>query len=92
MNGKIEKITPIDGEYFTVSPMAVRADVDVFTKNKRVVTVINSPEFGRVIFVAVGATMVGRYAENKQTSSHKLELQCSSSCLASTSQRRSVMR
>lgn len=60
VDAKIISQTPISGEYFTVSPMAVRADVDVFTKNKRHLTIAESPEFGRVAFVAVGATMVGR--------------------------------
>ena len=37
-----------------VNPMAIRANYDVFTENVRVVTYIDSPNFGRVAFVAVG--------------------------------------
>jgi len=47
------------GAYFTVNPMAIRHTVDVYTENVRVVTTIESPSFGRVVFVAVGATLVG---------------------------------
>lgn len=49
----------IDGEYMTVNPMAVRQDVDVYTMNKRHVTILHSRAFGTVTYVAVGATLVG---------------------------------
>ncbi|KAI9207931.1 phosphatidylserine decarboxylase-domain-containing protein [Polychytrium aggregatum] len=49
----------IEGTYFTVNPMAVRTSVDVFTENVRTVTVFDSPQFGKVAFVAVGAMLVG---------------------------------
>jgi phosphatidylserine decarboxylase len=49
----------IPGTYYTVNPMAVRQKVDVYTENARTVTVIDSPQFGRVAFVSVGAMMVG---------------------------------
>ena len=39
---------------YTVNPMAVREDVDVYTENKRIVTTIASPEFGRVAVVIIG--------------------------------------
>ena len=48
----------VDGAYYTVNPMAVRADVDVFTENKRTVTELRSRDFGTVAMVCVGATMV----------------------------------
>jgi len=35
--------------------------VDVFTMNKRTVIILDSPEFGKVAFVAIGATLVGRF-------------------------------
>jgi len=50
---------PIDGTYYTVNPIAIRKDVDVYTENKRVVIPIETKEFGTVILIAVGATMVG---------------------------------
>jgi len=39
--------------------MAVRGDVDVYTENKRVIWTIESPEFGLVTLVIIGAMMVG---------------------------------
>lgn len=48
------------GQLYTVNPIAVNSPlVDVFTDNKRVVILIQTPQFGRVAFVAIGATLVG---------------------------------
>jgi len=52
-------IQHFDGALFTVNPIAIRENVDVYTENKRLVTTIRSPQFGNVLFIAVGATMVG---------------------------------
>ena len=57
--GKVRTRTPIDGEYTTVNPLAVRKDVDVYTTNKRTVCPIDTEQFGLVILVAIGASMVG---------------------------------
>jgi len=47
------------GLYYTVNPIAVRQNVDVFTLNRRCKIFVESPEFGRVCIVCIGATMVG---------------------------------
>jgi phosphatidylserine decarboxylase len=59
VDGTLVSSTLIDGTYYTVNPIAIRRDVNVFTENKRVVNVFNSTNFGTVCQVAVGATMVG---------------------------------
>jgi phosphatidylserine decarboxylase len=59
VDGVVVDSWEVKGTYYTVNPMAVREDVDVFTANKRVVTWLKSPRFGTVAIVAVGATMVG---------------------------------
>jgi len=51
--------TMIDGEYNTVSPIAVRKNVNVYTDNHRCVCPIQTKEFGLVILVAIAASMVG---------------------------------
>ncbi|SCU85941.1 LADA_0D10990g1_1 [Lachancea dasiensis] len=58
-NGLIGKPMEISGEYYTVNPMAVRTELDVFGENVRLVLPIHSKEFGTVLFIAVGAMMVG---------------------------------
>jgi len=59
VGGVLGNMKAFEGAYYTVNPIAINETVDVYTENKRVRTVINSPEFGDVIYIAVGATMVG---------------------------------
>lgn len=49
----------IDGEYYTVNPMAIRSALDVYGDNIRVVVPIDSECHGRVMVICVGAMMVG---------------------------------
>jgi len=50
---------PIEGEYYTVNPMAIRSALDVYGENIRVVIPIDSIAHGRVMVICVGAMMVG---------------------------------
>ncbi|KAG5292331.1 phosphatidylserine decarboxylase proenzyme [Histoplasma ohiense] len=49
----------IEGEYYTVNPMAIRSALDVYGENVRIVVPIDSVEHGRVMVICVGAMMVG---------------------------------
>ncbi|KAJ5367784.1 Phosphatidylserine decarboxylase-related protein [Penicillium brevicompactum] len=49
----------IEGEYYTVNPMAIRSSLDVYGENVRILVPIDSIEHGRVMVVCVGAMMVG---------------------------------
>lgn len=57
--GKIGPIKHIEGEYYTVNPMAIRSDLDVYGENVRVIVPIETAQFGTVVFVGIGAMMVG---------------------------------
>jgi len=59
VDGTILNNTDIAGTYYTVNPMVVRTDLDVFTENRRIVSMIQSPTFGMVAFVQIGALLVG---------------------------------
>jgi phosphatidylserine decarboxylase len=59
VDGQLSFYYHIPGTYFTVNPMAVRQRIDVYTENARTVCLIESEQFGKVAFVAVGAMMVG---------------------------------
>ncbi|KAM0847880.1 hypothetical protein ACQ4PT_054749 [Festuca glaucescens] len=60
VSGTVEKFVEIPGCLYTVNPIAVNSKYcNVFTENKRVVSIISTSEFGKVAFVAIGATMVG---------------------------------
>ncbi|ACB75259.1 archaetidylserine decarboxylase [Opitutus terrae] len=49
----------INGWLYSVSPVALRHNLHYLVQNKRVVTLIDSPVFGRVAQIEVGATNVG---------------------------------
>lgn len=49
----------INGWLYSVSPIALRQNLAYLWENKRMVTVVESPVFGRVVSVEIGATMVG---------------------------------
>jgi phosphatidylserine decarboxylase len=51
----------INGPLFSVSPIALRQNIHIFTENKRAVTRIESSEFGLVAMLEVGATNVGSF-------------------------------
>lgn len=57
----------IDGEYYTVNPMAIRSALDVYGENVRVVVPIDSPKHGRVMVICVGAMMVGSTVITRKT-------------------------
>lgn len=53
----------INGWLYSVSPIALRRNVTWLAENKRRLTVIDSPAFGRVAMLEVGATNVGSIIE-----------------------------
>jgi len=59
VDGVISKPQYISGQFYTVNPMAIRTTLDVFGENARAVVYIDSPEFGRMAMVCIGAMMVG---------------------------------
>lgn len=59
VSGTIGPMKYIEGEYYTVNPMAIRSDLDVYGENVRVIVPIHTENFGTIILVGVGAMMVG---------------------------------
>ena len=59
VSGVITKGVKIDGDYYSVNPIAVKKMVELFCLNKREYVTISTPEFGDIIMAEVGATMVG---------------------------------
>jgi phosphatidylserine decarboxylase len=51
----------IEGPLYSVNPIALRRNIHIFTENKRAVSQIDSPEFGLVVMLEVGATCVGSF-------------------------------
>jgi phosphatidylserine decarboxylase len=49
----------VNGWLYSVSPVALRRNIHYLTQNKRAITRIESPRFGPVLMLEVGATNVG---------------------------------
>jgi len=62
VSGRVVRVEPIDGALYTVNPIAINKDIDVFTENKRCLVEIEcGGVLGNVLMVAMAATMVGSY-------------------------------
>ncbi|KEF62196.1 phosphatidylserine decarboxylase [Exophiala aquamarina CBS 119918] len=59
VDGTLGTPKTIEGEYYTVNPMAIRSALDVYGDNVRVLVPIDSVAHGRVMFICIGAMMVG---------------------------------
>jgi phosphatidylserine decarboxylase len=51
----------VSGPLFSVNPIALRRNIRIFTENKRAISEIDSPEFGKVLMLEIGATCVGSF-------------------------------
>lgn len=49
----------INGPLYSVNPIALKKRIAILSENKRVVTEIDTPHFGTILYVEVGATAVG---------------------------------
>ncbi|KAF1739628.1 Phosphatidylserine decarboxylase proenzyme 3 [Beauveria bassiana] len=59
VSGRVKLFRSVPGDYYQVDPVALRSDVNILTQNRRSYVVIETAEFGDVLFVAIGATEVG---------------------------------
>ncbi|KAG5717543.1 C2 domain-containing protein C31G5.15, partial [Termitomyces sp. T112] len=70
VEGTIGPMSVISGEYYTVNPQAIRSSLDVYGENVRKIVPIDSPQFGRVMAVCIGAMMVGSIKTTVQEGEH----------------------
>ena len=49
----------IPGDYYSVKPVAVTSPIDVYDCNKRSILELDTPHFGRVLYIMVAAVQVG---------------------------------
>ncbi len=59
VSGQAGKVRILPGSLRSVSPLALRRQLSILWENRRARTLIDSPEFGKVIVMEVGATCVG---------------------------------
>ncbi|GAB7365775.1 hypothetical protein MBLNU230_g7110t1 [Neophaeotheca triangularis] len=70
VDGIMDEPKLIDGEYYTVNPMAIRSALDVYGENIRVIVPIDSEAHGRVMVICVGAMMVGSTVITRKKGEH----------------------
>ena len=58
-DGTVFPTRELPGPLYSVHPFALRRAVDILATNKRTLTPLESPEFGTVAILEIGATMVG---------------------------------
>jgi len=63
VGGTARDPAPIGGWLYSVHPIALRRNLRYLVENKRMVTLIDSPRFGAVAMVEIGATNVGRISQ-----------------------------
>lgn len=63
VSGQPDEPRLINGFLYSVSPVALRRNLAYLWENKRMVTVVDSPQFGKVGVCEIGATMVGSIAQ-----------------------------
>jgi phosphatidylserine decarboxylase len=66
IGGKAFQTQPIKGTLYSVNPVALARRLSILWENKRVVTEIESDDFGTVSMIEVGATCVGTIHQTYQ--------------------------
>lgn len=56
----------INGYLFSVNPIALKQNIQIYTQNKRVITSIDTDLFKRILYIEVGATNVGSINQTYQ--------------------------
>ncbi|MBS0620725.1 MAG: phosphatidylserine decarboxylase [Verrucomicrobia bacterium] len=49
----------INGPLYSVNPMALKWNIEILSENKRMITPLETEEFGTILYIEVGATHVG---------------------------------
>ncbi|WP_204273758.1 phosphatidylserine decarboxylase [Draconibacterium mangrovi] len=68
-SGKASESHKINGHYYSVSPLALRGSLKIFCENKREHCTLSTEEFGDILIVDVGATMVGSIIQTYEANS-----------------------
>lgn len=71
LDGEVIDYYKIGGGYHSVNPIALKKKNDIFSTNIREVTILNTQRFGKLAYVEVGATMVGRIVQSGDLKSFK---------------------
>ena len=71
VGGKVVESWDESGPLYSVSPLALSRKQDILFTNKRRITVVDSPQFGHLAYVEIGATGVGAMEDTFKTKPKK---------------------
>jgi len=63
-DGKTLKAFTIPGDLHSVNPLALKYRQDIFIKNERRVSILETAHFGKLAYIEVGATCVGKIVQS----------------------------
>ncbi|MFY7994403.1 MAG: phosphatidylserine decarboxylase [Bacteriovoracaceae bacterium] len=63
-NGTVIDHYPVHGAFDSVNPFALKFKNEIFIKNERYVTIIQTENFGRMAYIEVGAICVGKIVQS----------------------------
>ena len=69
--GLTAKVYRLSGDLYSVNPVALERKSDIFASNERVVSILETKNFGKLAYIEVGATMVGRIVQSYEPQSFK---------------------
>jgi phosphatidylserine decarboxylase len=70
-NGKVLDFYELHGAYHSVNPIALKERPEIFHINERAVTILQTENFGKLAYIEVGATMVGKIVQSTDLKSFK---------------------
>lgn len=59
--------TMINGAFFSVNPLATKSKISIFSENKRALCSLSTLFFGKILYLAIGATNVGSIKETYES-------------------------
>ncbi len=62
-NGKVVEHYPISGAFDSVNPLALKEKNQIFIKNERHISILQTENFGRLAYIEVGAICVGKIVQ-----------------------------
>lgn len=65
-NGTVIDHYPIHGAFDSVNPFALKFKNEIFIKNERYVTILQTENFGRIAYIEVGAICVGKIVQSHE--------------------------
>ncbi len=70
-DGEVLDYYPVKGDLHSVNPLALKNCPDIFARNERRVTILETKNFGKLAYVEVGAICVGKIVQSNFNESFK---------------------